>query len=168
MTAKPPGKPTMTLWGCEWPDPPENLLLSCHGRAAYGWYRYNHYSPSSHPLTTHPCFPPGPGPLRFTTPGTPGSSPTAQDPEVTLSLISDPGSPSSCLDALPPLGFAASYPVHSVHRSVHLFIHLSVIYYLSTHSLHLPICLPIYQSVSGSPSLIFCPSVCPGPSLHLP
>ena len=151
MTAKPPGKPTMTLWGCEWPDPPENLLLSCHGRAAYGWYRYNHYSPSSHPLTTHPCFPPGPGPLRFTTPGTPGSSPTAQDPEVTLSLISDPGSSASCLDALPPLGFAASYPVLSVCSQVCPFVYPSVRHLLSIYTFppptHLFAYLPVCQWV---------------------
>ena len=169
LTAEPPGKPTSTLWGCEWPDPPENLLLSCRGRAACGWYRYNDLLsqlPAHHP----PCFPPGPGPPRFTTTGTPASSPTAQGPEVTLSFISDP------LFTQPPawmpfLLLALLHPTQrslTVHWSVHLFIHLSIVYYLSTHSLHLPICLPIYQSVSGSPSLIFCPSVCPGPSLHLP
>ena len=153
MTAKPPGKPTMTLWGCEWPDPPENLLLSCHGRAACGWYRYNHYSPSSHPLTTHPCFPPGPGPVRFTTIGTPGSSPTAQDPEVTLSLISDPGSSSSCLDALPPLGFAASYPVLSDCLFTGLSICLSTCP-SSTIYLHIPSTYPsvcLFTSLSVGP-----------------
>ena len=153
MTAEPPGKPTLTLWGCEWPDLPENLLLSYRGRAACGWYRYNDLLsqlPAHHP----PCFPPGPGPLRFTTTGTPASSPTAQGPEVTLSFISDP------LFTHPPawMPFPLLALLHPTQRSLTVcslvcpFVYPSVHRLLSIYTFppptHLFAYLPVCQWVS--------------------